>query len=248
MLIAGFDDTTHTPREEPRPVRAVLFDFSNTIFHTVDTVTWLRAAAGRTGAELDAATAERLAKELATAWVRPDVMAAQAGRDLSPERHAAATIAWVRAVPELAPIAEALNDELRDVRTWVPYDDTAPVIAALRAAGLPVGVVSNISWDLRPYFRAYGIAVDGFTLSCELGAEKPDRRLFDHACQQLGSDPRDTLMVGDTPASDGAAALIGMPVHLLPRGGELARERGLDAVLRLVGVDGVNAVTGGRGR
>lgn len=245
MLIAGFDDTTHTPREEPRPVRAVLFDFSNTIFHTVDTVTWLRAAASRTGAVLDAATAERLAKELATAWSRPDVMAAQTGRDLSSERHAAATLAWVRAVPELAPLAEALNDELRDVRTWLPYDDTGPVIAALRAAGFPVGVVSNIGWDLRPYFPAYGITVDGFTLSCELGAEKPDRRLFDHACAQLGSDPRDTLMVGDTPVSDGAAAIVGMPVHLLPRGGELARDRGLDAVLRLAGVDGV---TDRRGR
>lgn len=245
MLIAGFDDTTHMPREEPRPVRAVLFDFSNTIFHTVDTVTWLRAAARRTGTEMDAATAERLAKELTTAWARPDVVAAQAGRDLSPERHAAATIAWARAVPELAPLAEALNDELRDVRTWLPYDDTGPVIAALRAAGLPVGVVSNIGWDLRSYFPAYGITVDGFTLSCELGAEKPDRRLFDHACAGLGADPRDTLMVGDTPASDGAAATVGMRVHLLPRGGELARYRGLDAVLRLAGVDGV---TGGRGR
>lgn len=245
MLIAGFDDTTRTPREEPRPVRAVLFDFSNTIFRTVDTVTWLRAAARRTGTEMDAATAERLAKELTTAWADPGVVAAQAGRDLSPERHAAATIAWVRAVPELAPLAEALNDELRDVRTWLPYDDTGPVIAALRDAGIPVGVVSNIGWDLRPYFPAYGITVDGFTLSCELGAEKPDRRLFDHACARLGSDPRETLMVGDTPASDGAAAIVGMRVHLLPRGGEMARDRGLDAVLRLVGVDGF---TGGRGR
>jgi len=233
MLIAGFDDTTHTPREEPRPIRAVLFDFSNTLFHTVGTTTWLRAGARRAGGEMDAATADRLAKELATAWARPDVVAAQPGRDLSPEHHAAATLAWVRAVPELAPMAGALNDELRDVRTWVPYDDAGPVIATLRAAGLPVGVVSNIGWDLRPYFPAYGIAVDAFALSCELGVEKPDPRLFAHACAQLDTDPRDTLMVGDTVASDGAAAALGMRVHLLPRGGEMARNRGLDAVLRL---------------
>lgn len=236
MLIAGFDDTTQTLQEEPRPVRAVLFDFSNTIFHTVDTVTWLRGAARRTGTDLDARTAARLAGELTAAWALPEVVAAQPGRDLSPERHEAATVAWARAVPELAPMAEALSEELRAPRTWLPYDDTRPVIAALRRSGLPVGVVSNIGWDLRGYFPRHDVTVDGFTLSCELGAEKPDRRLFDHACKQLGADPRDVLMVGDTPASDGAAALLGMRVHLLPSGGEMARHRGLDAVLRLAGV------------
>lgn len=239
MLIAGFDDTTHTPREEPRPVRAVLFDFSNTIFHTVDTTTWLRAAARRTGTEMDAPTAHRLARELTKAWDLPEVVAAQTGRDLSPERHEAATVAWVRAVPELAPLAKPLSDELRAAETWVPYDDTGPVIAALRRAGLPVGVVSNIGWDLRGYFPRHGITVDSFTLSCELGAAKPDLSLFDHACEQLGVDPRDALMVGDTPVSDGAAAALGMRVHLLPRGGEMAGRRGLDAVLRLTGTDGV---------
>lgn len=248
MLIAGFDDTTHTPQQEPRPVRAVLFDFSNTIFHTVDTITWLRAAARRTGGAMDAATAARLARELTDAWALPEVVAAQPGRDLSPDRHAAATIAWARAVPELAPLAEALNDELRAPETWLPYEDTRPVIAALREAGLPVGVVSNIGWDLRGYFPRHDITVDGFTLSCELGAEKPDRRLFDHACGQLGADPRDVLMVGDTPASDGAAASVGMRVHLLPRGGEMARYRGLDAVLRLTGVAAATADRARSGR
>lgn len=246
MLIAGFDDTTQTPQEEPRPIRAVLFDFSNTIFHTVDTVTWLRAAARRAGTSMDAPTADRLAKELTAAWTLPEVMAAQTGRDLSPERHEAATVAWARAVPELAPLAKALSDELRDPGCWLPYDDTRPVIATLRAAGLPVGVVSNIGWDLRGYFPAYGITVDAVTLSCDLGAEKPDRRLFDDACAQLGADPRDVLMVGDTPASDGAAASVGMRVHLLPRGGEMAVRRGLDAVLRLAGLDGATAGPPGR--
>lgn len=237
MLIAGFDDTTWVPSAEPRAIGAVLFDFSNTIFHSVDTVTWLRAAARRAGQEMDGAAAGRLAGELTAAWSLPEVRSAQAGRDLSPERHEAAVVAWARAVPELAALAGALSDELRDARTWVPYDDTREVIAALRRAGLPVGVVSNIGWDLRGYFPRHDIKVDGFALSCELGVEKPDPRLFEHACAEVGADPRETLMVGDTPASDGAAAALGMRVHLLPRGGELARRRGLDAVLRLTGLD-----------
>ncbi|HEY3688237.1 MAG TPA: HAD-IA family hydrolase [Streptosporangiaceae bacterium] len=242
MLIAGFDDTTQVPRAEPRPVGAVLFDFSNTIFHSVDTVTWLCATAHRVGTEMTEATARRLADELTTAWSLPGVRAAQEGRDLSPERHEAAVVAWARAVPELAPMAQALSDELRAPRSWVPYDDTRPVIAALRAAGLPVGVVSNIGWDLRGYFPARGIEVDTFALSCDLGVAKPDPRLFAYALDGLGADPRDVLMVGDTPDSDGAAAALGMRVLLLPRGGELARMRGLDAVLRLVGLNGMDGV------
>ena len=237
MLIAGFDDTTRMPSAEPRPIGAVLFDFSNTIFHTVDTVRWLRAAAGRVGPEMDEATARRLAAALTTARSLPEVRAAQEGRDLAPERHEAAVTAWAGAVPELAPLAGALSAELRDPRTWVPYDDTREVIAALRRAGLPVGVVSNIGWDLRGYFPRHDIKVDGFALSCDLGVEKPDPRMFEHACAEIGADPGETLMVGDTPASDGAAAALGMRVHLLPRGGELARRRGLDAVLRLTGLD-----------
>lgn len=49
---------------------------------------------------------------------------------------------------------------------WRPYPDAADVLEALQGRGFGVGV-SNIGWDLRPVFRAYGLdsLVDAFVLS-----------------------------------------------------------------------------------
>ena len=58
------------------------------------------------------------------------------------------------------------------------------------------------------------------------------------ACRRLGVSPPDALMVGDDPVKDGGAAAVGVPVYVLPTDRAGDRSRGLDAVLRLVGVSG----------
>ena len=52
--------------------------------------------------------------------------------------------------------------------------------AALRDAGVQVAVVSNIGFDIRPLFAAWGLAdlVDAFALSYEVGRCKPDPAIF----------------------------------------------------------------------
>lgn len=50
----------------------------------------------------------------------------------------------------------------------------------------------------------------------QVGAQKPDARLFHHALAGVGTEPSRTLMVGDRPETDGGAARIGMPVLLVP--------------------------------
>lgn len=234
MLITGIDETAAPPVAPPQPIDAVLFDFSNTIFHCVDTVTWLRATAEKVGAAMGIDDATRLKIELEAAWHLPGVIAAQAARDTSEQAHRDAVLAWVGAVPALAPLAAALNDQLRHPDSWIPYDDTAPVLAAVRARGLRVGVVSNIGWNIRPYFSRHGLEIDAVALSCEVGVEKPDPALFRAACRRLDVPPEHTLMVGDTPNSDGGAARLGMRAYVLPAGGELALERGLSAVISLL--------------
>ena len=58
-------------------------------------------------------------------------------------------------------------------------------LPTLRLRGLYVGVISN--WDnrLRPLLAAIGLAgrVDSITVSCEVGAEKPDAAIFRAALQ-----------------------------------------------------------------
>ena len=72
--------------------------------------------------------------------------------------------------------------------------------------GCRSAVVSNIGFDIRPLFAAWGLAdlVDAFVLSYEVGRCKPDPAIFLHACAALRVDPERTLMVGDTPADAGA--------------------------------------------
>jgi HAD superfamily hydrolase (TIGR01493 family) len=231
-LTTAYEPTDDERRDPVPAVGAVLFDFSNTLFHMVDVRTWLERVAAVTGHALDVDDA---LADVATAAARPDVLAAQEGRDLSETAHRDAMRAWFSHVPALAGVEDTAVDVLRAPEAWVPYPDTAEVLGALAARGVPVGVVSDIGWDIRAHARHAGLAdlVGSWTLSCEIGTEKPDPVVFRAACASLGVDPRAALMVGDNPARDGGAVTLGCRAFLLP-GEHRLGERGLRAVLDLV--------------
>ncbi|GAA2632241.1 HAD-IA family hydrolase [Dactylosporangium fulvum] len=226
----------------PPPVRAVLFDFANTLFRMVDAAQWLRLVAadtGRAGALDDPADVDAALAGLVRAYQLPEVVAAQQGRDLSAERHRAAMIAWFGAVDFLRGHESAAHARMLDADSWIPYGDTEPVLRALRERGIRVGVVSDIAWDIRAHVehRGLGGLVDAYALSFEVGREKPDPELFRKACADLGADPRATLMVGDNPARDGGASAAGLRCFILPAEHRTG-ERGLRQVLDLVGPPG----------
>ncbi|MFI6935147.1 HAD family hydrolase [Streptomyces sp. NPDC050287] len=220
------------------PVKAVLFDFSNTIFQMIDLEAWLRrvgAASGREGmVEEDGAVAE-IARQLRDAFRLPAVAALQAGRDLSSEQHRRAMRGWWGHVDFLRGVEETAYRELTAPDAWLPYCDTEPTLRALRARGLRVGIVSDFAWDLRVHLADAGLEdlIDVCVISCEVGREKPDPQLFLKACADLGTDPRATLMVGDNPVRDGAATACGLRAYILPAE-QRTGDRGLAEVLRLV--------------
>lgn len=134
-------------------------------------------------------------------------------RDLDPVLHRELYLAVLRGSGLGTP--EVLYDRMLEPAGWQPYPDT---VEALKApAGLPVGVISNIAWDIRPCFERAGAAhlVDEFVLSYREGAVKPDRRLFQIACERIGVPPDQVLMVGDSAEADGAAAAIGCRVAIV---------------------------------
>jgi len=229
-----------TPPEEldapVPPIEAVLFDFANTLFRMVPTDVFLRRvwqAAGRDVAQLDI---ESVLREVQAAALLPHVQAAQVGRDLTVERHWEATRVWFGEVPQLAEIFEVAYEAILAQENWFAYTDTAPVLRELARRGVPVGVVSNIVWDVRREVDAAGAgdAVAAYALSYQMNCEKPDPRIFLKACADLGADPRRTLMVGDNPAQDGGAVTCGLRALILPSEPRSA-ERGLSSVLRLLG-------------
>ena len=100
---------------------------------------------------------------------------------------------------------------------WRPYADTVPTLQALYAAGVPVAVLSNIGFDIRPLCAQLGFAqyVSAWALSYEVGTRKPDPAIFRHACRALGAEPERTLMVGDT-VSTPARSSAGCRALILP--------------------------------
>ncbi|WP_091091746.1 HAD family hydrolase [Micromonospora nigra] len=224
-------------------MRGVLFDFHGTLAQVEDPREWVLAAAAACGVPLERIRATSLADRLVTAGraggplparVPPRLAELWADRDLYEHAHRGAYTGLAATVDAgIDGFAEALYERVLLPEGWVPYPDTAATLAALRDAGVRVAVVSNIGFDIRPHFAAWGLAdlVDAFVLSYEVGRCKPDPAIFWRACGMLGVDPEEALMVGDTPADAGAVA-AGCAVLVLPAA-DAGRPNGLGAVLDL---------------
>ncbi|MFI0239099.1 HAD family hydrolase [Streptomyces sp. NPDC016845] len=230
-------------------IKAVLFDFSGTLFRIESAASWLRGGLDELGLTLPEAEFTRAARRLHDVGAVPGGTAAyvavpehltelMAVRDVDATRHRAAYTGLAREVPLPD---ERLYDVLyeRHMRpaAWRPYPDAPDVLAALRERGIRVGVVSNIGWDPRPIFVEHGLDayVDAYVLSYRHGVTKPDPRLFEAACEALGVAPRSTLMVGDDRHADAGAAALGCAVHFVDHLPVDERPDGLRPVLGLVG-------------
>ncbi|WUS95656.1 HAD-IA family hydrolase [Streptomyces sp. NBC_00708] len=210
------------------PIKGALFDFSGTLFRIESVRSWLAATLAERGVSVDEPNFERYAAELEAYGAlpggpnpqqMPDGLAdGWAHRDESAELHRAVYTGLARQVALPDPgLYDALYDRHLTPDAWRPYPDAAEVLAGLSEAGVPVGIVSNIGWDLRPVFRAHGLDryVDAYVLSFEHGVQKPDARLFHTACTLLGQDPTDVVMVGDDRHADGGAAALGCEVRFV---------------------------------
>jgi HAD superfamily hydrolase (TIGR01549 family) len=205
----------------------VLFDFHGTLAQVEDPITWVRAAAAACGAAFDPLAATALADRLVTAGraggplpyrVPPALAEVWAERDLSEYAHRAAYTGLADTVAAgVDGLAEALYERVRDPAGWMVYEDTLPTLARLYEAGVPVGVVSNIGFDIRPIGQALGFDryVTSYVLSYEIGRCKPDPAIFQYGCAALGVPAEETLMVGDTPADAGAVA-AGCRAYIVP--------------------------------
>jgi HAD superfamily hydrolase (TIGR01549 family) len=98
------------------------------------------------------------------------------------------------------------------------YEDTLPVLAALREHGLKIGLVSNTGRDLNAFIGHHALDVDAVVSSGAHGKTKPHPAIFRSALEQLGVTAEEAAMVGDSPEDDveGAKAL-GMRALLIDR-------------------------------
>ena len=214
-------------------IAAVCFDAAGTLIRVRGSVGRQYAAvARRFGVEADADALD--AGFPAAFRSAPPMAFAGAAADAVPALERALWRALVRRLAETAGLAPALDavgfdryfDQLYDhfatPAAWEVYPDVRPTLAAVRARGCRIGLVTNFdgrivalleALELRPWF-------DALTLSSRVGVAKPDARIFASAVSALGVPPAAALHVGDSPEEDVAGArAAGLAVVLLDRDG-----------------------------
>lgn len=203
-------------------IEAVLFDFSGTVFRLEESAFQSAGLTDADGRPLDTHEIAEIMRRM-TAPVGQFVEFDAAGqyawenRDLDPVLHRTAYLQVLEksGVPE--PLAQQLYARLLDPDDWTPYPDTGAVLRALHENGTRVGIVSNIAFDIRPAFasRDWTRYIGDFALSFEVGAMKPDARIFKSALDQLGIAPGQALMIGDSLEADGGATALGCDFALV---------------------------------
>jgi len=217
-------------------LRAVLFDFSGTLFRLDAYDSWFADVDGVDEA-VQAELMDRLTHPTGPGVSMPDrVYQAWLQRDLKPHLHREAYLHVLQVSGLAGEHAEALYQRVIEPASWTPYPDTVEVLDGLRADGIPTAVVSNIAWDIRPAFAAAGTGADGYVLSFEAGVIKPDPRIFEIALDRLGVNATETLMVGDSEENDGAAEELGCSFALVDPLPTDERPTGLLDALREYGI------------
>lgn len=210
------------------PVRAVLFDVGDTLWHAAEApppAEFRRRAAERAAAFL-AANGLESADPAALARACWDAMdgamrAARAGDLAEPDYAAVAAEAAAALGVRLdrglaAAFLEAIYVSGAEGGK-AAYPDARPTLEALRARGFRLGIVTNRAFGgerFRADLREAGLDIDWdvIAVSVEVGYLKPHPRLFEAALDALGLAPAEAAMVGNSLAEDIAGAQrLGMP-------------------------------------
>jgi putative hydrolase of the HAD superfamily len=106
------------------------------------------------------------------------------------------------------------------------YEDSVPVMRALRERGIATAVVSNCSHSTRPIVYRLGLQdeADAVVLSFEVGVAKPDAGIYLTALERLRVAPDEAVFVDDQAAYCDGAATVGMSAYLIQREGAMPDE------------------------
>lgn len=118
----------------------------------------------------------------------------------------------------LKAIQEQLDTELSEITA---FQDGLHAVAMLKDAGFKVAVCSNLA---KPYAAAIERLypdLDAYSYSFEVGAVKPDAKIYQDVCTKLAIQPSMVDMVGDSQRCDQAGpSAFGMRGWYLDRGAE----------------------------
>lgn len=122
-------------------------------------------------------------------------------------------------VPDFDAFFESLYARFATAEAWEVFPEVADVLKELKEK-YRLTVISDFDGRLRKVLREFELLdyFDFVLISSEVGADKPDRRIFQLACERLGCTADSVLHVGDDQKRDweGARA-AGLQVFELDR-------------------------------
>ncbi|HEY9654916.1 MAG TPA: HAD family hydrolase [Crinalium sp.] len=115
--------------------------------------------------------------------------------------------------PDFAEFFAVLYAHFATAAPWIVYPDVLPALKRWKQLGVPLGILSN--FDSRLYAVLETLALTDFfasvTISTEVGAAKPDPRVFAIALQKHNCLPSGAWHIGDSYEEDyQAAKAVGM--------------------------------------
>lgn len=184
-----------------RGIRAVTFDAGGTLIEPWPSVGHVYAAVARMhGINADPAALNR---QFARAWKAKNRFDYSRGH-------------WFALVEEAFGGTGTVGIDLFDsiynhftlAKPWHVFEDVLPTLEALKRHGMKLAVISNWDERLRPLLGKLELDryFDVLIISTEVGAHKPDPRIFEAALRQLGVAPHQALHIGDSHREDVAGA------------------------------------------
>ena len=87
---------------------------------------------------------------------------------------------------------------------WFIYPDVLPALKQWRSQGISLGIISNFDSRLYPLLDALNLTLffSSVTISTEVGAAKPDPKIFYTALQKHNCTPEAAWYVGDSKTED----------------------------------------------
>lgn len=180
-------------RTPPRPPQAILFDLYGTLVPNFPPGTYLAAIA---------AMAEALGVPPDGFWEawHSRFISRATGKDGGVVSSIQRALENMGASPEPERVKLARERRLEFARSLYDAGDASlAALNALKARGIPLALVSDCSrevmelWDSHPLFQPFTAR----SLSCELGAMKPEPERYLHALRELGAQAEESWYVGD---------------------------------------------------
>ncbi len=204
-----------------RPVRGLTIDAMGCLVTLEDPVPRLGALVAAAGAPRPEAELRAALRVEIAHYRAHHAEARDAGAMRGLQRDCAVLIATELDLP--GPVDDAFVDGFLACLAFTVLPGVVPALERLRAARVPLVVVSNWDWGLPDHLERLGLApfFAGVVTSGGVGVAKPDPRIFAPALELLGLPASDVAHLGDEDVDRDGAIAAGLaylepPVATLP--------------------------------